>query len=108
MGGTLELIFDLPCYSKRSLDEALEKPKEPAQITGVVEFGKSARVLPVLEAEPLAKWIPAQHRDEGEEDQGDNQDDLPQCGPELALAVPLHGEQVDEPENITVRQGLRG
>lgn len=93
----------LPCYSERGLDEALEEPEEPAQIAVTIEFGKGARVLPILEAEPLAKGIAAEHRDESKDDQGDNQEDLSQRGPELTLTVPLHSEQVNKPETMMVR-----
>lgn len=90
----------LPCYSERGLNETLEEAKEFAQISRAVKLCKGAWFLPVLKAEPLAERITAQHRDESEENQGDNQKYFSQGGPEFALAVPLHGEQVDEPESI--------
>jgi len=82
--------------SERSLDETLEEAKEVAKIATIVERGKGARIVPVSEPKSVSKWVAAQHDDEGEDDKTNNQQHFTESCPELGLAIPLYGEDVNQ------------
>lgn len=72
-------------------EEALESP----QTTRTDVFAECATVLPVAETVRIVLGISTHHGDEGEEEEGEDQDDLAAREPELGLTVRSHGQDVD-------------
>lgn len=62
----------------------------------IIELGECSRILPIFEAEPLSRRIPAQHGDEREYDQDNEKHDFSESCPEFGLPIPIHWKHVDE------------
>lgn len=80
----------------RGADQAREKTLEPAQAPEVVVLEHDGGVFPVREAKGVVVRVPAYHGDEGEEHEPHGEEHLADAEPELGLAVPLHGGDVDQ------------
>lgn len=74
--------------------KALKATKGP----GIKIFQERARVVEVAEAVRVMFRVPTNHRDEGEEEQGEDQDNLAAGKPEFSFTVRFDGQNVDGAE----------
>lgn len=75
--------------------EGSQEAFKAAQGAGAQIFHKRARVVPVAETVGIMLRIPAHHRDEGEEEQREDQNDLSAGEPEFGFTVRSHSKNID-------------
>lgn len=80
------------------LDQALQKPEETTEVTLAIERIERPWVVPVAEAVSVFERVATQHGNEGENDQADDEQDLPESGPKLGFTIPLDRKHVDQAE----------